>query len=70
MGQVLSIIANLATIATFIIACLTIDKVKKIEKIICVDIDQSSGKGTASRTEVRQEITGNRNIQSGRDTNV
>ena len=69
MKEGLSILADLATVATFIVALFTLEKVKKIEVRTRVDIDQSSNKGTSSRTEVRQDIKGSRNIQIGRDMN-
>ena len=68
MEKALSILANLATIITFVIAWFTLDRVKKIE--IRTRIDQSSGKDATSRTEARQEVRGDHNTQVGRDVNV
>ena len=70
MENGLTVLANLATVATFIITLLTLNKVNKIEKITRVDVEQSSGKDAASRNQVRQEIIGDCNIQSGREMNA
>ncbi len=70
MKEMISIMADLATIATLIVTLFTLDKVKKIENRTRVSVDQSSGKDSASRTDVKQQIKGDRNIQTGRDAHA
>ena len=69
MKEAMSVLADLSTIATFIVTLVTLNKVQKIENRTKLTIDQSIGKDSESRTNIRQQIDGDGNIQIGRDAN-